>query len=58
MSQRYNDNTKTKVERKSARVLRNLCIFPENSAQVLGSTRECFWDYVARSSPKHCHNFM
>ena len=38
MNQIYNENIKKdKAERKSARVLKNSCILPENLAEGLGS---------------------
>ena len=47
MSQRYNDNIKRPRQlRYSARVLKNLRILLENSAEGLGYRRECCWRYV------------
>ena len=57
MSQRYNDNIKRpKPLRYSARDLKNLRILHENSAEGLGSRRECCWRYVVSVfgyTPKH-----
>ena len=38
-------NKNAKVARYSARDHKNLCILPENSAEDLGSKRECCWDW-------------
>ena len=46
----------TKVERYSARDLKNLCIFPENSADCIRSRRECCWCYIVsvfENTPKN-----
>ena len=57
MIQGYNDNIKRpKPLRYSARDLKNLCILLENSAEGLGSRRECCWRYVIsvfEYTPKH-----
>ena len=52
MNQRYNDNKKTKAERKSASDFENLRILLENSAEGLGSRRERYWGYVSVSTPE------
>ena len=52
MNQRYNDNKKTKAERKSASDFENLRILLENSAEGLGSRRERCWGYVSVSTPE------
>ena len=53
MSQRQ--HKKAKAKRKSARDLKNLCIFPENSAKGFGS--KSYWvTYLStRIHPKSCH---
>ena len=57
MSQRYNDNIKRPRQlRYSARVLKNLHILLENSAEGLRSRRERCWHYVVsvfENTPKN-----
>ena len=38
---------KAKVAKYSATDLKDLCILSENSADGLGSRRECWWGYVS-----------
>ena len=69
MSQIYKDNTKrSKLKENQLGILgiscRELTHFAGNSAEGLGSRRECCWDYISvfpkkllHLSPKSCHNF-
>ena len=72
MSQIYNDNTnRPKSKENQLGILgissREFMHFAGNSAEGLGSRRECCWDYVSvfentpktllHLSPKSCHNF-
>ena len=53
MSERCNNNTKAKAERKSARDFRNFQILLKNSAEDLMSMREHWWGYISmRIHPK------
>ena len=72
MSQIYNDNTKRpKLKENQLGILgistREFTYFAENSAEGLGSRRECCWGYISifentskkllHLSPKSCCNF-
>ena len=67
MSQRYNDNTKIRKLKESARDLKNLHILLENSVEGLWSRREHCWGYIftydntpkklLHLPPKSCRNF-
>ena len=58
MNQRYNDNKKTKAERKSASDLENLRILLENSAEGLGSRREHCWSYIVSAFENTTKNLV
>ena len=67
MRQRYNDNTKRQKPKENQLDPKNLCILPGNSAEGLGSRRECYWGYISiyenalkkflHLAPKSCRNF-
>ena len=64
MSQIYNDNTKRpNLKENQPGILgissRELMHFAGNSAEGLGSRRECCWDYasVFENHPKRCYTF-
>ena len=46
MSQAYNENIKKAKPQDTQLDVKNSCILPENSAEGLGSRRDCCWNYV------------